>query len=143
MYQRDYILRMIEMLGDFIRAIMGWIKKGELEKASEILERAYYEVLRQDASFFHLIPKNELTTKLIQEHNYTNGHLEMLAELFYAEAELRFAKGNKTGCIEFYEKSLLLLEFVEKQTKTYSEEKKSKIEAIEKQLETLKRDIQE
>jgi hypothetical protein len=137
MYQRDYVLRMIEMLGDFLRAIMGWIKKGELQKASQTLENAYYEVLRQDASFFHNIPGNELTKKLIQEHNYTNGHLEILAELFYAEAELRYAKGNREGCIEFYNKSLLLFEFVEKETKTYNPEKKTKIESIQGRLKEL------
>jgi hypothetical protein len=35
MYQRDYILRMIEMLGDLIAAIMGSIKKVDYKQASE------------------------------------------------------------------------------------------------------------
>jgi predicted translin family RNA/ssDNA-binding protein len=30
MYQKDYILRMIEMLGELIRAILGLIVKGTL-----------------------------------------------------------------------------------------------------------------
>jgi hypothetical protein len=45
MYQRDYILRMIEMLGDLIASIMGFIKKGDYKKASEQLGRIYYDML--------------------------------------------------------------------------------------------------
>jgi hypothetical protein len=33
MYQKDYILRMIEMLGEMIAGILGLIKKGEFEQA--------------------------------------------------------------------------------------------------------------
>ena len=33
MYQKDYILRMIEMLGDLIAGIFGLIRKGEYSKA--------------------------------------------------------------------------------------------------------------
>ncbi len=33
MYQKDYILRMIEMLGDMLAAIFGLVRKGEYQKA--------------------------------------------------------------------------------------------------------------
>ena len=130
MYQRDYILRMIEMIADLIAGILGLIKKGDFQQASQTLENAYYEFLKQDASIFRSIDKEKLTDELLIEHNYTNGHLEILSELFYAEAELLYAKGNLKESLEFYEKTLLLYEFVVKESNSYSVDKQSKIVLI-------------
>ena len=55
-YEKDYILRMIEMMGEFIAAILGLIKKGDYKQASESLDRAYHNLLKEDASFFQRIP---------------------------------------------------------------------------------------
>jgi hypothetical protein len=62
MYQKDYILRMIEMLGDLIAAILGLIKKGDYNQASERLGSIYYDTLKED--FFRAISKDELTLAL-------------------------------------------------------------------------------
>lgn len=138
MYQKDYILRMIEMLGDLLAAIFGLIRKGDFKKASENLDRIYYDMLKEDASFFRSIPADELTARLLEEHNYTNGHLEILAELFNAEAELELAQGNKQGSLEYSEKSLLLFEFIDIQGKTYSVEMQDKLSAIRDRIRKLK-----
>lgn len=137
MYQKDYILRMIEMFGELLAGIFGLIKKGEYKKASEQIGRVYYDILKEDASFFRAIPEEEVTHKLLQEHNYTNGHIEILAELFNAEAELCLAQGNKSGSIEYSGKSLILFEFIDADQKTYSLERINKMETIRKRIETL------
>jgi hypothetical protein len=137
MYQRDYILRMIDMIGQLIAAIMGKIKSGEYETASEQLGNLYYDVLKEDASFFRSLPEKEITDKLLQDHNYTNGHLEILAELFNAEAELSMAKGDKKAAIEYSRKSLLIFEFIDSEMKIYSLERINKIESIRKRIDTL------
>jgi hypothetical protein len=134
MFQRDYILRMIEMLGDLIAGILGLIKKGEFDKASQSLDNVYYEMLREDASFFRKIPNNELTKQLLQDHHYTHGHLEILAELFYAQAELAFAQNQIDESMEFYQKSLILLEFVVKESNTFSMEKQGKLEMLRQKI---------
>ena len=139
MYQRDYILRMIEMLGELIAGILGFIKKKEFQKASVSLENAYYDFLRQDASLFKNIPKEQLTSQLLNEHNFTNGHLEILSELFYAEAELLYAQNKHKESLEFYEKSLLLLEFNIKELKLFSSEKQSKIILLQNRIVQLKK----
>jgi hypothetical protein len=131
---------MIEMLGELIAGILGFIKKGEFPKASEALENAYYDFLKEDASFFRNIPKEKLTEELLQKHNYTNGHLEILAELFYTEAELLFAEGKQAESKIFYEKALLLFEFIEKETETYSLDKKTKTTTIQNRISELKAD---
>jgi len=137
MYEKDYILRMIEMFGELLRGIIGLIRKGEYNKASEQIGRVYYDILKEDASFFRTIPEEELTHKLLLEHNYTNGHLEILAELFNAEAELSLAQGNKSGSIEYSRKSLILFEFIDADQKIYSLERINKMESIRKRIDIL------
>jgi hypothetical protein len=137
MYQKDYILRMIEMLGDLIAAVFGLIRKGDYEQASENLERIYYDMLKEDAVFFRSIPKEELTHELLEKHNYTNGHLEILAELFNAEAELSGAQGNSQGCLEYSEKALMLFEFIDLQQKTLSMDRLDKMTFIRDRITKL------
>jgi hypothetical protein len=130
MYQKDYILRMIEILGDLIRGIIGLITRGDLKLADEKLNEAYYTMLRKDAWFFQNIPLDDLTKTLIEEHNYTNDHLEILAELFYAEATLRYANNNRTDSLLYYKKSLALFEFIDLANRTYSDERLEKMTLI-------------
>jgi len=137
MYRKDYILRMLEMLMEMIAAIMGYIKKGELKQASVALDYTYQTLLKEDASFFQAIPVDELTNKLIQEHNYTNSHLQILSELFYAEAEIQFATGNKEKCLELYKKSVLLFDFIENTSKSYSIDGQSKKSLIMERINQI------
>jgi len=138
MYEKDYILRMIEMFGEFITAIFGYIKKGNYKQAYDSLSRAYYNFLKEDASFFYKISKDEISEKLVTEHNYTNNHLEILAELFYAEAELKYKEGKRSESIELYEKSLILLEFVDSNSRIYSLNRESKQKSIKNRICELK-----
>lgn len=134
MYQKDYILRMIEMFGDLIAGILSLIKKGDLDKASQGIENVFYDFLKQDAAFFNSIPEKELTDSLVGEHNFTNGHLEILAELFYAQGELANARGKADDSLRYYRKSLLLFDFIEKEIKTFSVERQSRISLIQSKL---------
>jgi len=136
-YQKDYILRMITMLMKFLGEVLGLIKKGDLKKASDQLEKGYNIFLREDSSFFHNIPEEKLTKNLLQDHNYTNGHLEILAELFNAEADLDMAKGDKSATLEFSRKALILFKFVDTEQKTYSAERLDKMEVLRKRIEEL------
>lgn len=137
MYQKDYILRMIEMIGDLIAALLGLIKKGDLEQAEKILERGYFELLRRDASFFQLIPKEQLTVKLIGDHHYTNGHLEVLSELFFAEATLSEAQKKRNNSLVCYEKSFVLLEFLEQEDKTWSAKREERKNLLKERIAVL------
>jgi hypothetical protein len=137
MYQKDFVLRMIEMAGKMIAGILGLIKKGELEEAEEQIGSIYYDILKEDAAFFREIPETELTQKLLQDHNYTNGHLEVLAELFNIEAELELAQGNNSGCLEYSRKSLILFEFIDAEYKIYSDERIRKMKSIRDRIRLI------
>jgi len=136
-YQKDYLLRMIASLMKFLGEVLGLIRKGDLKKASDQLKEGYTIFLREDSSYFRNIPEDKLTQNLLQEHNYTNGHLEILAELFNAEADLDMAKGEKSDCLEFSRKALILFEFVDNEQKTYSAERLAKMEVLRNRIEEL------
>jgi len=137
MYEKDYLLRMIEMLGDLIRALVGYIARGDYQQAREKLTEAYITFLRKDASFFINIPTVDLTTRLLAEHNYTNSHLEILAELFHAEAMLLEAEGKPADSLSYYEKALRLFTFTDETSRTYSDERIRKIAQIRDRITDL------
>jgi hypothetical protein len=138
MYSNGFILRMIEMIGDLIAGILGMIKKGEFKLASQTLENAYFNFLNEDASFFRKIKKEKLTQELIEKYNYIDGHLEILSELFYAEAELLNARNSKKESAEFYEKSFILLDYAIKNSKSFSFEKQTKLTLLRNRLDQSK-----
>jgi tetratricopeptide (TPR) repeat protein len=138
MYQKDYILRMIEMLGEMIRAIVGYITRGDYVLAKEKLTEAYLTFLRKDASFFLNIPADELSKTLLADHNYTNGHLEILAELLYAEALLHDSQGDPDNSLILYEKALKLFTFTDEVNRTYSTDRIEKITRIMNRISVLK-----
>lgn len=120
MYQRDYILRMIEMMAQFIAAILAILRKGSIPQARQMLETAYYDFLKQDAAFFHGIPEDRLTDELMGQHHFTHGHLELLSELFYAEGEVEQSAGNHDLSLACYRKALKLVQFIVDNSDTFS-----------------------
>jgi hypothetical protein len=137
MYQRDYILRLIEQMINTLAVFFGLLKKEDLSKAGDLLSNAYYELLKEEAAFFRAIPEEELTGELLEKHNYTNDHLEIVAELFNAEAELCLAQGNKTDALSWTRKSLRLFRYYDQATKTYDRKRIDKMEAMERRISEL------
>ncbi len=139
MYRKDFVLRMIEMLAELLAGILGLIKKGDYERASASIDSAYQNLLTEDAAFFDKIPLNNLTDVLIKEHNYSRGHLEILSELLYAQAELTYAQKEYEESFIYYCKSLLLLDFVIKKSKTFSFEKQARVSYLKKRIAELEK----
>lgn len=122
------------MLGEMIAAILGLVRKGEFGKASENLSHIYYDMLKQDAAYFRTLPDGELTDKLLQKHNYTNGHLEILAELFNAEAEIALAKNDTESTLSYSKKALILFEYIDKAYSTFSQERTKKMNTLRERV---------
>lgn len=114
--------------------ILGLIRKEDFEHAEKQIETLYGDFLKEDSGFFSKIPVENLTRKLLEEHNYTNGHLEILAWLFDTQAELERSRGNNKLFLEYSKKALLLFEFTDNEQKTYSSERIGKIEEIKKRI---------
>ena len=134
MYQRDYILRMIEMIGQFIMLVLGKMKKGDLKEAEQLLENGYRDFLKEDAAFFMHIPPEQLVDDLLGKHDYTNGHLEILSHLFYAQAEVFAASERTDESREFYRKSFILLEYVIKESASFSLEQHQRMAELKEKI---------
>jgi len=137
MYQKDFLLRMIEMLGLFVAEILRRIKKGDFQEATLLIDHAYQDLLKRNVIFFDKIPLRNLTDSLIQEYNYTNGHLEILSELFYTQAELNYAQNNQDESLKYYQKSLHLLNFVIEESKTFNFDKQTKLSHMRNRIAEL------
>jgi len=111
---------MMEMMAEMIALFLGLIKKGDLQQANKRLNNAYRDFLKKDAAFFHQLPLDNLTTELLQKHDYTHDHLKVLSELFFAEAELLLAQNKSAEALVFYKKALTLLDYTEKQSLNFS-----------------------
>jgi len=129
---------MIEMLGELLQAFFGLVLKKDFAHAEEKLNEAYISLLRKDASFFQQIPADHLTHTLLEDHNYTHGHLEILAELLNAEGALRDARKQYDLSLGCYDKALRLFRFMEETDRTYSPMRLEKMEKIENRIAELR-----
>ena len=136
MYQKDYILRMIEMMADFIRAVLALIGKREIDQATHMVENAYVDFLKQEAAFFLSIPAESLTEKLLKEHNFTHGHLEVLAELMLLEAELYIASNKPDQATDYLKRAHGLFYYLLNHSGTYSPVYESRLSDIERKMLT-------
>ncbi len=134
MYQKDYILRMIEMMADLIRAVLALIGKRDLDKATHMVENAYVDFLKQEAAFFLSIPADSLTEKLLKEHHYTHGHLEVLAELMLLEADLYIASNKSEQASDYLKRAHGLFFYLLNHSGTYSPAHESRLADIEKKM---------
>lgn len=141
MYQRDYLLRMIEMMGDLIAGLLGKFRKGETAHAREDMDKLYNEFLKEDSALFLSLPREKLTWSLLKSHDYTHGHLEILAMLFDAEAELASIEGRLKEAVDLSEKSIILFDFISGEKRTFSFEQEERIARISKRIEELNNKI--
>jgi hypothetical protein len=140
MYQRDYILRMIEMIAQLIAGILKLIRSGDVQQASKALQSAYGLAFQHEAIGLKEIPEEKLLDNLLNGYYYTTGHLEMLSDLFFAEAELSMAEKKIGESRLYYKKTLVLLNYIDKEYRSYSQERQNRILAIKEILadESLK-----
>ncbi len=137
MYQKDYILRMIEMFGEFMQALFGMIRKGQYKKASLAIENAYTELLQKNSAEILHIPSEALVTTLQHEHRFNEQQIEIVAGLLYAEAELLLRQKHLSESRENYQKSLLIYEFLDETQKTYSQERQETLETLRKRISEM------
>jgi hypothetical protein len=137
MYQRDYILRMMEMLAQLIAGILKLIKTGNINQASHALENAYHFAFQHDSLKLRDLPEEKLIENLLKELHYTSGHLEMLAELFLAEAQLLQAEERHTDSGLLYRKSLALYEYIDNESRSFSQDRQDKMLIIRDRLANM------
>jgi hypothetical protein len=131
MYERDYIMRMIEAFAKMIAAIIGLRQKGDLDKAKALVEEAYETVLKMNSGeikeFDEAQWKQFCSKRTLEE-------LEMLADLLKVEGEIQMDSGKPEGVCKLLYKSLELLRLVDAQSGTFSVSRFDKMSELEQKL---------
>lgn len=134
MEQRDYILREIEKIGVLLRAICQRLFGGKDNLAITLeqqLEETKGRLLDEiDFNLDHFFSLDEADAKQYISGfvGFNTDNIELLADSLSEIGFTNIIINSKT----YLEKALLLYEFCNTKTKTYSEEREMKIERIRK-----------
>lgn len=127
MLQRDYISRLIR---EFMAALQRYLEKNEAgarRKTAEDLFRQYFG----SYEFYHTASKDDIMSsfeKYPQEECISR--MEMLAELYYAEADDR-PEPFRTQQLDM---ALSLFSFIDANSRTFSIDRQNKISLIKKKI---------
>lgn len=131
MYERDYIMRMIEAFAKMLAAIMGLREKGELDKARMRVEEAYESILKTESGKVKSMDDDQwkqFCSKRSPEE------LEMLSDLLRVEGEILIDAGKPDGVCRLLVKALELLRLVEAQSSAFSLTRVDKISMLEEKI---------
>ena len=128
MIQQDYFIRIIR---EFFEALSRALEKKEMEGRSKAIHEMYQQYLGsyeyyQNATAEEAI--DHITTAYPEEQRYQR--MEMLAELYYAEAEWRAYPINTT----LLERALQLFELIDRNSDTFSLARAEKIKDIQNRI---------
>ena len=131
MEEKDYIKKQIDVLGRILGKLLanliGNKNNGEIVGGIEITNQILNEKLNLSIEKISLIPEEEFVNFLKTEKEFTNENLEQLAEILMLNVKNVIDEITK---IKLYRKYLILLEYIEKNDKTYSLERHLKIEKV-------------
>ncbi len=128
MLQRDYIQRLIR---EFMAALERMLEKKEGELRREEIRELYNQYVGPYA-FYHIATIDDVMKAMagIDDEEKRLSKMEMLAELYYHEADLE----SKPMRDQLLEKAFMLFDYVETHGDTYSIDHHNKMDFIRKQL---------
>ena len=127
MLQRDYIMRLIR---EFLAALERFLNKKEVTDRREEIKKLYEQFVGP-YTLYHNATIDEVMTALQgedEEHRFYK--MQILAELFNVEADTE----SKPFSDFLLEKSYALFDFIDKNGKEYSLDRRHKMETIKKRL---------
>ena len=135
MFEKDYLMRLIQTLMDAINKIVNSIDKEDIEGAKKQISDSYRLLGDEDEYFSKTDYKQLIDFFKSKEGNYLK-RVEFLAELIYLEATI---EENKILKYEKFEKSKKLFEYYSEFSKEYSFEINNKLVFIKNELEGFKK----
>ncbi len=136
MYQKDYILRLIEEFGRFLRIILRLKNEQQFEAASLQLNEAADKLLQVNLDELVKDPGNMEQIILVRAFNPDQS--DILADLLFLRAEILLDTGQKITATRLFEMAKHLLEQIQEKSKTYSLDRIEKIRNIELFLKDLR-----
>tara|TARA_B100001059_G_C17567138_1_gene443083 strand:- start:2 stop:409 length:408 start_codon:yes stop_codon:yes gene_type:complete len=135
MFEKDYLMRLIQTLLDAINKIVNSIDKEDIEGAKIQLSDSY-KLLGNEEEYFSETDYIELIEFFkLKDGNYLK-RVEFLAEIIYLEATI---EDDKILKYEKFEKSKKLFEYYSEFSKEYSFEINNKLIFIKNELVGLKK----
>jgi len=134
MFEKDYLMQLIQTLLDAINKIVNSIDKEDIEGAKKQISDSY-RLFGNEEDYFSKTDYKELIEFFkLKDGNYLK-KVEFLAELIYLEATI---EENKTLKFEKFEKSKKLFQYYSEFSKEYSFEINNKLVFIKNELEGFK-----
>lgn len=136
MYQKDYILRLIEEFGRFLRIILRLKSEQQFEAASLQLKEAAEKLLQINLDELEKDPGQ--MEHIILARAFHPDQSDILADILFLRAEILLDTGQKITATRLFEMSKLLLENNQEKSRSYSLDRIEKIRNITLFLKDLK-----
>ena len=124
MLQEDYLFRPLYMLLDEITSKFSAIKVERIKSLEEYLDDLYLQYLDNNRNYF--IDKD--ISEILQDKSITDKEINVLAELFFRDAQLQKTSKMKQLLLNKAKKIYL---FISEKSDTYSLERSNRITEIE------------
>ena len=134
MFEKDYLMRLIQTLMDAINRIVNSINKDDIEGAKIQLSDSFRLLGNQKEYFYNTEYEELIEFFKLEEGNYLK-RVEFLAELIYLDATI---EEDKTSRFEKFEKSKNLFQHSIEYSKDYSFDINNKLILIKSALEKFK-----
>ena len=137
MVERDYIMRMLQEFFEAIAKVVRRESPGmepDVSLMQEQFNDMYSQFFRLPAGYFYDMEKEEILDALMTEghsNSDTFAKVQMLSELLYQDGLIKKEISERCRLLE---KSLFLLEFLDSHSRTFSWDRRQKIEDIKKEL---------
>lgn len=131
MYEKDYIMRVVEAFSRMISIILGYREKGDMDSAYRHILEAYGSVLKVDPEELNSYTDEQWESFCEVR---TPQEIEMLAELMKLDGEILMDSGKPEVVCRKLFKALELLKRVEESSDTFSITRFDKIASLEQKL---------
>lgn len=136
MYQRDYIMRMIEQLGMFLTRILGLKEAEKFDAARMEIDQAGKILLGLDMSLIRVLSDEKIISLLQPTGSLDSGKCLLIAELLREEGGICECQGKEDELYTCYTKSLsLYLEALAVNADFRNQEYLSKIDTLIQRLQ--------
>ncbi len=137
MIRRDYILRMIDEMVKLIAALLGLLKKGEIEQAQKIYNEGILRALDMDEDTLLQIDLDKLVTIFEVKYGESYEGLETIATLLSRGGDIHLKSGDELRSKQCYFKSLEILNLVELKSDSFSLNRQAEMNKLNQLLHQL------
>lgn len=139
MEQEDYIKKQIDRLGQVLGKILadllGFKNQADILSGIESVNQVFKSELDLDLEEFITVSPEKFMNTLLETKKFSEENLEKLSTIFFLlaiESNKGNAENKRVKCL--YEKSLCILEHIDRISSCYSIERNSKIEDIKTRI---------